>query len=175
MEQVLFSPIHPGNINDIPRLVRLINNAYRKNESGAWTTEADLFSDDTRIDESGLDAVLQQPENHILKYESGDGNILGTVCLTEKKDCLYLGMLAVSPQHQGDGIGKKLLLAAKDFARRHGFPKIIITVISVRTELIAWYERFGFYRTGNTEPFPTDGKLNKPKKPLFFEEMRLDV
>lgn len=29
-----------------------------------------------------------------------------------------------------------------------------ITVINLREELIAWYERRSFVRTGETEPFP---------------------
>ena len=34
-----------------------------------------------------------------------------------------------------------------------------MTVISIRTELIAWYKRRGYAFTGETRPFPTDDPL----------------
>jgi len=34
-----------------------------------------------------------------------------------------------------------------------------MTVISVRTELIAWYQKHGYNNTGETKPFPDDIKF----------------
>jgi ribosomal protein S18 acetylase RimI-like enzyme len=62
-------------------------------------------------------------------------------------------MLTVSPELQNSGVGK-LLQHAEIHAKDLGLPKIVMTVISVRDELIAWYKRNGYEDTGEREPFP---------------------
>lgn len=161
---------------DIPVLVKVINESYRDDIEGSWTTEAHLFSKgDRRIDAHELEAFWNRPLNHVLKYEK-EGIILGTVSLTEKEDALYLGTLAVAPKSQGLGIGKKLLLAAQELAREKAKKQIQLTVISVRGELIEWYERLGFKKTGHIMPFPGEGlRLSTPVSKLCMEEMSLTV
>jgi hypothetical protein len=46
-----------------------------------------------------------------------------------------------------------------------------MTVIDIRAELIAWYERRGYARTGIFKPFPYgDARFGIPKRPdLRFE------
>ncbi|MGZ6807861.1 MAG: hypothetical protein ACXVGG_14740, partial [Mycobacteriaceae bacterium] len=46
-----------------------------------------------------------------------------------------------------------------------------MTVITQRVELIAWYERRGYRRTGQTQPFPYgDERFGVPRRPdLAFE------
>jgi ribosomal protein S18 acetylase RimI-like enzyme len=63
-------------------------------------------------------------------------------------------MFAVRPDGQGSGLGKALLAAAEDHARTGGATTMEMCVIDRRTELIAWYERRGYVRTGETRPFP---------------------
>lgn len=161
---------------DIPVLVEIINESYRNDSDGAWTTEAHLFDEGgKRIDAQELEDFLADQQNHLLKYES-DGKILGTVSLTEKENAIYLGTLAVSPLSQGHGVGKKFLIAAKEFAQEKGKKEVTLSAISVRKELIEWYERFGFKKTGNITPFPIEGhRLSKPVDDLFMEEMALTV
>lgn len=77
-------------------------------------------------------------------------------------------MLTVSPELQAKGIGKQLLAAAESMAKSEGCKTIQMTVISVRKELIAWYERHGYAATGETAPFPTDPKFGLPKQSLAF-------
>ena len=43
-----------------------------------------------------------------------------------------------------------------------------MTVISVRSELIAYYERRGYHLTGATEAFPNDPRYGIPKQPLVL-------
>jgi len=75
-------------------------------------------------------------------------------------------MFSVSPSAQGKGIGKKLLAAADDYAREHNCASIFMTVITVREELIAWYERNGYRKTGKVVPFPVDERYGIPTQPL---------
>ena len=73
---------------------------------------------------------------------------------------------------QGSGIGKKLLYASEAFAKEEGLSKIEMTVISIRTELVAWYERHGYTCTGEVRPFPMDDpKFGLPKTFLEFVVM----
>jgi ribosomal protein S18 acetylase RimI-like enzyme len=160
--------ISPANEQDIPSLNLLVNSAYRGESSRrGWTTEADLLGG-IRTKESQLLELIQNPLSTILKYEQ-DGELIGCVNLERKADALYLGMLTVSPDAQANGIGKQLMQAAEDFARAHQLPKITMTVLPMRHELVAYYERRGYRKTGKTYPFPSDDpNFGLPKQPLEF-------
>ena len=77
-------------------------------------------------------------------------------------------MLTVSPELQNSGIGKKLLQKAEEHALSLNLPKIAMTVISIREELIVWYNRHGFMDTGVREPFPLNGTDAVISEPLEF-------
>ena len=152
---------------DIPALTILVNSAYRGDSSKkGWTTEADLLGG-VRTSEESLKANFENPNATILKYED-DGQLQGCVYLEMKGSDLYLGMLTVSPDAQTNGIGKALMAAAEQMAQEAHCRAITMTVITVRHELIAWYERRGFRATGETLPFPDDPKFGLPKQPLSF-------
>ncbi|MFI5129157.1 MAG: GNAT family N-acetyltransferase, partial [Chitinophagales bacterium] len=57
---------------------------------------------------------------------------------------------------------------AENYAKAHGCSCLFMKVISVRQELIAWYERKGYCKTGQTEAFPADNKFGVPTQPLEF-------
>ncbi|WP_276380575.1 GNAT family N-acetyltransferase [Flavobacterium sp. H4147] len=140
-------------LEDIPALTTLINSAYRGESSKkGWTTEAHLL-EGKRTDEQEMTEIFLDSKNTILKFTEND-TIIGSVLLVEKGHQLYLGMLTVSPELQNSGIGKKLLAAAEDHAKSLGLSSIIMTVISVREELVAWYKRHGYVDTGKREAFP---------------------
>jgi ribosomal protein S18 acetylase RimI-like enzyme len=51
-----------------------------------------------------------------------------------------------------------------------------MSVVSVRESLIAWYERRGYRRTGETEPFPRDTRFGEPQRPdLEFIMLEKDL
>ncbi|WP_125719593.1 GNAT family N-acetyltransferase [Flavobacterium ustbae] len=140
-------------LEDIPALVTLINSAYRGETSKqGWTTEAHLL-EGKRTDEPEMTDIFLDPKNTILKFTEND-KIIGSVLLVEKEKQLYLGMLTVSPELQNSGIGKKLLAEAENHAQSLGLSSIVMTVISAREELIAWYKRHGYADTGEREAFP---------------------
>ena len=153
---------------DIASLNTLINSAYRGEFSKkGWTTEAHLL-EGSRTTEVELLGIIQDASHTILKY-SDNGKIIGCVLLKVKANELYLGMLTVSPDLQNSGIGKKLLRQAEVFAVEMQLPKIVMTVITVRVELIAWYKRNGYVDTGAREPFPVSDVFNPTtKEPLEF-------
>jgi len=80
-------------------------------------------------------------------------------------------MLTVRPVGQARGLGRALLAASEQWAAREwGTREIQMTVIAQRTELIAWYERRGYRRTGERRPFPYDDvRFGLPQRPdLYF-------
>lgn len=146
---------------DAPALVDLIESAYRGDRSrSGWTTEADLL-DGQRVDLPMVEEMLGT-STVLVAFESADHSPAGsraplaTVTLTDEGDGVaYFGTFAVSPEVQGSGVGKELMAYAESFAQREwGAISMRMTVISKRAELIAFYERRGYQRTGETEPFP---------------------
>lgn len=161
--------ITTATIEDIPALVALINSAYRGESSKkGWTTEADLLLGELRTDEQSLGELLNKPGSMMLKYSTDNGHIAGCVFLQQHDRGLYLGMLTVSPDMQAGGIGRKMVRAAEDLAAEKNCPAVYMNVISLRSELIAWYERLGYEKTGETKPMPADHRFGVPVQPLEF-------
>ena len=160
---------------DIPALAELVNRAYRGETSRqGWTTEADLL-DGPRTDDQDLSQHLAAPGATFLLARNAAGQLLGSVYVKDQHPDLYLGMLAVEPAQQAHGVGRQLLAAAEGHARQLGCSAVLISVISVRHELIAWYERQGFRATGEMLPFPLDASPSIPKQTLELLLMRRKV
>jgi len=164
-----------ANENDIHALNVLINSAYRGEQSKrGWTTEADLL-DGIRTDEEGLKELMNQEGSVILKFTEGN-QVHGCVHLKQEENKLYLGMLTVSPQLQNKGIGKILLAAAEEEARKRNCIAVFMSVISIRKELINWYEKHGYVNTGKRKPFPEDDpRFGIPKVKLEFIILEKEV
>lgn len=154
---------------DVIFLNILVNSAYRGEFSKkGWTTEADLLGG-LRTDEGALKEMMNDLNSVILKCISDEGTIIGCVYLQKQKEKLYLGMLTVSPLFQNNGTGKELLKAAEQYAIEKECNSIVMTVISIRHELIEWYERHGYKQTGEKRPFhPDTAKFGSPKMHLEF-------
>ena len=158
-----------ATLKEVPELVQLVNSAYRgEGSKRGWTTEADLL-DGIRTDEESMQHLISNPNGVMLECRNEQNELLGCVNLQQQNDQLYLGMLTVSPELQGGGIGKELLQASEQYAKQNGFCAIVMSVISIRVELIAWYERCGYQKTGETKPFPSsDPRFGIPKQLLEF-------
>ena len=149
--------LRPATPEDIAALHALIERGYRgESAKKGWTHEADLLGGQrTSTDE--LSGIITDPDQVILLAQSG-GVLIGCVRVMRQGDgSAYLGMLTVDPVRQAGGMGRTLLEAAEAEARsRFGARRMEMTVISTRSELIAWYERRGYRLTGRTAPFPAD-------------------
>ena len=157
---------------DITAITHLLNSAYRGESSKqGWTTEAHLIAGNTRTNESSVKEVMGQQDSVMLKYTDEQSQVTGCVNLQQHGDKVYLGMLSVAPQLQGAGIGKKLLQAAEEYTLQVNGKAVYMTVISVRTELINWYERYGYKDTGERKPFVEDDVSGTHLQPLEFMVM----
>jgi ribosomal protein S18 acetylase RimI-like enzyme len=159
---------------DVDTIVALVNSAYRGESSRAgWTTEADILGGQ-RTDAEEISRLIAQDGSAILLCLRA-GEIIGSVHV-ERVDAAtaYMGMLVIRPVLQGQGLGRSLMDEAERFARTEwGASRIQMQVITLRHELIAYYERRGYLRTGEIRPFPaTDPKFGLPKVDgLMFEVM----
>ncbi|PPJ44213.1 MULTISPECIES: GNAT family N-acetyltransferase [unclassified Pseudoxanthomonas] len=157
---------------DIPALVALVTSAYRGDVSKqGWTTEADML-DGQRIDPDVLARDIERDRSRILLAER-DGVLLACAHVAEDEGAGYFGMFSVRPDLQGGGVGKAMLAEAERVARDEWrLPAMRMTVIDIRDELIAFYERRGYMRTGIKKPFPYgDERYGIPKR----DDLRFEI
>jgi ribosomal protein S18 acetylase RimI-like enzyme len=172
---------------DIPELVALVESAYRGDSSRqGWTTEADLL-EGQRIDAEGVQADIDRADSLVLLVvtEAGSGSpvtdtsLLGCVHIARTAPGLgYLGMFAVRPGGQGLGLGKRILAEAeRRMAQDWAITTVEMTVLDARTELLAFYERRGYVRTGEHKAFPYgDERYGLPlRDDLRMEILRKDL
>jgi ribosomal protein S18 acetylase RimI-like enzyme len=165
----LFLLFRDATPDDLPALEAHVQRAYRGEASRAgWTTEADLL-DGQRTDREGLAQGITGGGRIRLAFLGTD--LVGSFLLKPEGEAAHVGMIAVDPQRQAHGIGRALLAEAERLtAVELRLTHLRMTVIAQRSELIAWYERRGFARTGGTEPFPYgDARFGLPRQPdLYF-------
>jgi ribosomal protein S18 acetylase RimI-like enzyme len=162
----------PATLADIDVLVMLVTSAYRGDASKqGWTTEADML-DGQRIDPEVLRKDIER-ERSLIVIAEREALLLACVHVAEDDGAGYLGMFSVKPDLQGGGVGKRLLAEAERIARDEWrLPAMRMTVIDIRDELIAFYERRGYRRTGITKPFPYgDERFGIPKR----DDLRFEV
>jgi len=152
---------------DVPGIADLVESAYRGESSReGWTTEADLL-DGQRTDAEAISAVIAGPGSVMLLAEAG-GKLVGCCQLERRPEATaYFGMFAVRPGGQGRGWGGQILAEAERLARDEwAASTMVMSVLAQRRDLIAWYERRGYRRTGETTPFPYGNeRFGVPKRP----------
>lgn len=158
---------HKAELGDAHTIAELINSAYRGESSRAgWTTEADIL-DGLRTSTQELARIIRRDDAFILVGVLRD-QIVATVCCERQdahgRNIAHLGMIAVKPTLQNKGHGTTMIQAAEAIALREwrvvGFHMAVITL---REELIAFYERLGYARSGEFKKFPEDSSLWQPK------------
>lgn len=140
---------------DLGALRQLVETCYRGDSARqGWTHEADLL-DDERTSDAELARAVGASDMRVVLGEV-DGVLAGTVSVTRvAADRAYLGMLCVDPARQAAGLGRALIMQAEAVAKQAFAASFMeMTVIEARPELIAYYERRGYSRTGETRPFP---------------------
>ena len=149
------------NAADSPAaLLNLINSAYRGTDgAGRWTTEAHLVAGD-RISERDLQVLLVDPQLHWLLAESS-GEVCGCIAIKQYPDVTELGTFAIAPSLQGTGLGKQLLAQAESIAQSRLLP-LQVTVVSLNSALIQFYQRRGYQDTGLRLPYPVEQNVGTP-------------
>jgi ribosomal protein S18 acetylase RimI-like enzyme len=160
--------------NDADAIARLVNFVYR-GESGAraWTGEAHLLGGQ-RTDANAIGGALNDSRVRIIlsfsdtdsKQTFGRDEPIGCVMVRAEGDRCYLGMLTVHVDLQKSGLGSRLVAEAERVARQElGCSSMFMHVISLRTELINWYERRDYMVSEARAPFPYgDERFGVPKR-----------
>ncbi|MBG6213810.1 MAG: GNAT family N-acetyltransferase [Cryobacterium sp.] len=158
--------------DDVPALLELVTSAYRGEASRqGWTTEADLI-DGQRLDADILRADLDRAHSFVILGERGVDLVGCAHIEKDVGDTAYFGMFAVRPIGQSQGDGKRILAEAERQAvSEWRSTAMVMTVISVRDSLIAFYERRGYQRTGVQKPFHFDTRFGVPKR----DDLHLEV
>lgn len=162
----------PASAGDVSVAVELIESAYRGDASRVgWTTEADLL-DGRRTSREDIEAILVRAQSQLLLAER-DGKLLACAHVAVEDDAGYFGMFSVDPRQQREGVGKMVLAEAERIAAEQwSCPTMRMTVIDIRDELIAFYLRRGYRRTGIKKPFPYgDERFGLPKR----DDLRFEV
>jgi ribosomal protein S18 acetylase RimI-like enzyme len=145
-----------ATVHDVPRVASLIERAYRGPEaSKGWTNESMLLTG-PRSSPAEIEGLIRDPNSRFVMAFEGD-RLVGCALIQKHGDGAYFGMFSIEPSAQGGGLGKAVMTRCE--AEAHGLWRarhMRLTVISLRDQLIAWYERRGYARTGERQPFPFD-------------------
>ena len=145
--------------NDADVVVNIVNLAYRT--EGSWTTESHLVIGDRLVEEDYL--LSLQKNDQLMLLAEKEGVVVG--CIEIKKEGIQaqLGMLAVLPDKQNQGIASQLLAQAEDIAKtKFNASEASMLVLDVRKELLEYYFRKGYKRADEYAPFPIDLNVGKP-------------
>ena len=174
---------------DYADVVALANLAYRgtgkenAEADASWNVETGLV-EGPRLTEGTLrEDLKKEPELLVWREEPAEpggprGPLMGTVWMQPREnDVWYLGLLTVRPDVQDRKLGRALLAAAESYAKERGGRKITMTVLSGRDVLMEWYERRGYCKTGETQPYPYgNGRVGRPlRDDLHFIVMEREI
>lgn len=147
---------------DIEAIVSLVNAAYRPSgDSKGWTHESDMVEGE-RVTSEQVQALFV-PDSVVFVAEDGQ-QLLACVHLCKEDDCAHIGMLATHPDLQAKSYGKRMLAHAETYALENFFSRQFeMVVISERVELVAFYLRRGYQKTGRVEGYPVSAGVGIPK------------
>ena len=164
---------------DIPAIVGLIERAYRSPDTaGSWVSEAHLLKG-PRTSDDEVGGLIAREDTRFLIAEIA-GKIAGC-CLLQglarepgaSINAAYFGMFAIEPNTHGAGLGKLVIAEAERRVQDLWDANVLVmTVINLRTALIAWYERRGYHLTGATLPFPFTETSGETTRDFHLVEMR---
>ena len=146
-------PLRRATPDDIPEIVRLVNLAFRVE---------DFFIDGNRTHAAEVGKKMAAPGGCFLVLDDCRAGGLAASVHTEIRGARgYFGMLAVAPDQQNRGLGRRLISAVEDHCRAAGCRFLDLDVVHLRPELPVIYNALGFapYDTG---PFPDTFKLRRP-------------
>jgi ribosomal protein S18 acetylase RimI-like enzyme len=151
--------LEKARLDQAEEICGLINLTYR-GEVG-WTKETHIVQGN-RTTRHEIESALNNPDAHFLVVNHPQ-QLAACIYVAKEQDNAYIGYFSVHPNLQGEGLGKHVLKQAESFALAHmGINKFVMFVVSQRAELIAFYERRGYIRTGIVEAYPVDLGIGVP-------------
>jgi ribosomal protein S18 acetylase RimI-like enzyme len=94
-----------------------------------------------------LDDYSEVVRKHQAFVAELDGQVVGVLVLILQDDRILLDNVAVPPEYQGQGLGRKLVEFAESEARNQGFSHLDLYTHECMTENIEMYKRLGYVKT----------------------------
>src|SRR5229473_2917959 len=116
----------------------IVNAAYSIYAERIGKPPGPMLDDYAGLIAAGVVSVLEEP-NCV---------IAAIIVLLPKPDHLLLDNIAVRPDRQGQGLGRRLIAFAESEAQRLGYAELRLYTHEKMTENIALYTRLGFAATG---------------------------
>lgn len=159
---------------DAPQIQSLVEAAFQADDIRPnWTADVAL-NHSFRLPEEVVRSIITDPKGAFLMATNSDGELIGAVAIYRRdEEVARIAHLALEQKYQRSGLGRFILShAEKHIAETWGVKRIGLNAVSTRLQLIAWYERRGFVKTGEKSPFPFERvmELDLPKD-LHFVEM----
>jgi len=130
-------PGHPGlgvrrgRVSDRPAVLGLDRRAF----SPFW-----------RLDDAGLDEALAATPRSRFRVASDRRGVVGYAVTGRSRDKGFLQRLAVEPEHQGQGLGRLLVLDAMGWLRRWRVDRVVVNTQLDNARALELYESLGFRR-----------------------------
>jgi ribosomal protein S18 acetylase RimI-like enzyme len=90
------------------------------------------------------DDYAEVVRSHRVMVAERGGHVVGLIVLDLSDADPVIDNVAVSPPHQGTGVGRALLEHAEDIARNEGFESVRLYTHERMVENLALYERIGY-------------------------------
>jgi N-acetylglutamate synthase-like GNAT family acetyltransferase len=125
--------IRSASASDVPYIEALVSAAYRHYIPRIGKPPGPMTDDySARVAESAVSVLTI------------DGTIAGILVLIPKPDCMLLDNVAVSPERQGSGLGRRLIAFAEAKAKEKGFTEIQLYTNAAMHENLAIYMKLGY-------------------------------
>ena len=94
------------------------------------------------------DFETQIRDGHVWVSEAEDGAVQGFAVFYPRDDHIHLENIAVAPEHQGQGVGKRLIDLCEDTARALGLDAVELYTNEKMTENLSLYPALGYVEIG---------------------------
>ncbi len=151
--------LREATASDIPQMIDMVNAAFEEEAFlvNAPRTHAAQLAEHFR-------------SGHFLLAHRG-AQLIASVYYEVRGDRGYIGMLAVSPDHQRTGLGRAMMRTAEGVLRAAGCSFAELTVIDLRTKLLQAYLRLGYREAGKVDvPEELRRKLTVPVELIKLEK-----
>ncbi|OCP10210.1 MULTISPECIES: GNAT family N-acetyltransferase [unclassified Ensifer] len=132
----LIRPAHENDLAHLPDIERSSGEVFRTIPELAWIADDDVQSEEAHREflRTGLSAVVVDASNRPI----------GFLCAAVADDALHIWQLAVLGEHQGQGLGRSLMLAAIAHARATSLAALTLTTFRDLAWNELFYRKLGF-------------------------------
>ncbi len=149
------APFRQAEPTDAEAIAALVNAAFRVER---------FFIEGDRTNPEQVRTLL---ESGVFLLAEEGGKLAGCVYVELRGAQGYFGLLAIDPERQKTGLGKRLVAAAEAYCRAAGCREMELQIVNVRAELPGYYQRLGYQETG-VAPFKAN---HQPNIPCHFVKM----